>query len=263
MERCFKRERGFTLIELLVVIAIIAILAAILFPVFAQARDKARSVTCLSNQKQLGLALMMYVQDYDEKMIPYNNLSMAAWMKDAQWGFWYNTITPYLKNSGVLMCASVAPATGCEPNRKPAPNYARCGFGFNWGHVAYGSGDPKFTVGTVGDTKSLASFLEPARTILLADSQYDPRVNPNSGWQDIKCPMPHKEPLKSQVDRWVVDEASGGSATNPNPNITRRHQGGANAIFVDGHAKWVHFDTYLNRTPGQEIWGHYGSGMEG
>ena len=65
------RARGFTLIELLVVVTIIAILAAILFPVFAQARDKARSASCLSNTKQIGTAIMMYVQDHDEGMPPY------------------------------------------------------------------------------------------------------------------------------------------------------------------------------------------------
>src|SRR5437773_5196359 len=67
-----RRSAGFTLIELLVVIAIIAILAAILFPVFAQAREKARAATCISNSKQIGLALMMYAQDYDE-MLPIHN----------------------------------------------------------------------------------------------------------------------------------------------------------------------------------------------
>jgi prepilin-type N-terminal cleavage/methylation domain-containing protein/prepilin-type processing-associated H-X9-DG protein len=263
MDRYFRRERGFTLIELLVVIAIIAILAAILFPVFAQARDKARSVTCLSNQKQLGLALMMYTQDYDEKIIPYRNVGMEQWMGDVQWGFWYNTITPYLKNSGVLKCASISLSSGCNPDRKPAPTYARCGFGFNWPHVGYGSGDPKFAPGLAAEPKSLASFIEPARVIILADSQLDPRVDPHFGWQDIKCPMPHREPLRSQVDRWVLEPAQGGSAANPNPNITRRHQGGANAIFVDGHAKWYHYDAYRNTTPAGEIWGHYGSGTEG
>src|SRR5689334_10183077 len=86
-------RRGFTLIELLVVIAIIAILAAILFPVFAQARAKARQTTCLSNNKQIGLALLMYAQDYDETL-PYaavnpTNLPLVMW---------YDLVEPYVKS---------------------------------------------------------------------------------------------------------------------------------------------------------------------
>src|SRR5690242_14717153 len=80
-------QKGFTLIELLVVIAIIAILAAILFPVFAQAREKARQITCVSNEKQINLAVSMYVQDYDETY-PF------AW---GYLGGWYDTIDPYIK----------------------------------------------------------------------------------------------------------------------------------------------------------------------
>src|SRR5436305_5829833 len=77
--RMRKQNRAFTLIELLVVIAIIAILAAILFPVFAQAREKARSISCLSNTKQLGLAVMMYVQDYDETFpLAFSAASLGA-----------------------------------------------------------------------------------------------------------------------------------------------------------------------------------------
>src|SRR5438046_982945 len=81
VQRPHGPERGFTLIELLVVIAIIAILAAILFPVFAQARDKARTTSCLSNGKQLGTALMMYAQDYDETypIQPENQKSYNRW----------------------------------------------------------------------------------------------------------------------------------------------------------------------------------------
>ena len=89
-------RRGFTLIELLVVIAIIAILAAILFPVFAQAREKARQSSCLSNMKQLMLAFNMYCQDYDNRT-PLNLYSGVA-------ATWYNTIQPYMKNKDILVC---------------------------------------------------------------------------------------------------------------------------------------------------------------
>ena len=97
-------SRGFTLIELLVVIAIIAILAAILFPVFAQARTKARQASDMSNLKQLGLAWLMYAQDYDEKFVP-----RGVWIDkcsdgtDTHWGFWYVGVYPYIKNQGVFL----------------------------------------------------------------------------------------------------------------------------------------------------------------
>ncbi|HLK60100.1 MAG TPA: prepilin-type N-terminal cleavage/methylation domain-containing protein, partial [Chthonomonadaceae bacterium] len=73
MEVICRPRRGFTLIELLVVIAIIAILAAILFPVFAQAREKARAISCMSNTKQMGIAALMYAQDFDETLVPAGN----------------------------------------------------------------------------------------------------------------------------------------------------------------------------------------------
>src|SRR3982751_5344949 len=111
MTQTARRTRhGFTLIELLVVIAIIAILAAILFPVFAQAREKARQTACLSNTKQLGLAVAQYVQDYDE-MLP-----MGAWgttVNGVSVGSrWYRDIYPYVKNLGVYVCPSKADDTG-------------------------------------------------------------------------------------------------------------------------------------------------------
>src|SRR6266542_3391406 len=98
-----KRNRGFTLIELLVVIAIIAILAAILFPVFAQAREKARMSACVSNLRQIGTALMMYVQDYDETY-PYIRFHGDTAEKGRRTYVWKNAIAPYLKNKGVLAC---------------------------------------------------------------------------------------------------------------------------------------------------------------
>jgi len=104
-------KHGFTLIELLVVIAIIAILAAILFPVFAKAREKARQTSCLSNLKQVGLAAQMYKQDYDER-----------WVMTRQWdltlsreSFWWVQLSPYMKNTQMLVCPSVDPWNGGCP----------------------------------------------------------------------------------------------------------------------------------------------------
>src|SRR2546421_3080788 len=101
------RRRGFTLIELLVVIAIIAILAAILFPVFATARESARATSCLSNSKQIALGQLMYVQDYDETIIPSFNVNRYVNPRAAQEiGCWVNLIQPYIKNRQILLCPS-------------------------------------------------------------------------------------------------------------------------------------------------------------
>lgn len=98
-----RKSTGFTLIELLVVIAIIAILAAILFPVFAQARAAARKSVCLSNMKQIGLGMMMYVQDYDEKYSP--NRLPNDYNPGAPGGAtWRYTVTPYTKNNKIFFC---------------------------------------------------------------------------------------------------------------------------------------------------------------
>jgi prepilin-type N-terminal cleavage/methylation domain-containing protein len=99
-----RRHRGFTLIELLVVIAIIAILAAILFPVFARAREQARKASCLSNQKQIGTAILMYAQDYDEQLCP---VSTGTCPGPAAFG-WADLIYPYVKNVKVFDCPSAS-----------------------------------------------------------------------------------------------------------------------------------------------------------
>ena len=105
--RQLRTRRGFTLIELLVVIAIIAILAAILFPVFARAREKARQTSCLSNMKQIALGHLMYAQDYDEMIVPSLLYFNSDNLNPPQTMWWYMRIEPYVKNEQIFLCPSV------------------------------------------------------------------------------------------------------------------------------------------------------------
>ena len=113
------RRQGFTLIELLVVIAIIAILAAILFPVFAQARDKARGIACISNMKQASLAIVMYQQDYDES-IPLGNQEYVGEVYNYDMS-WIKSVQPYVKNLQMFVCPNGAydSSTDGKPDADP------------------------------------------------------------------------------------------------------------------------------------------------
>ena len=152
-------RRGFTLIELLVVIAIIAILAAILFPVFAKAREKARQTSCLSNLKQLGLATLQYVQDYDE-VLPHHQRSGRTITVQSQ-------IQPYLKNEQIWVCPSESAAYYYywdNPTGTGAMTGIKGSYGWNLRLGSVGIGP------SVG-VKSLGSLNTPSETGMWADCQ--------------------------------------------------------------------------------------------
>ena len=246
---------GFTLIELLVVIAIIAILAAILFPVFAQAREKAREISCLSNQKQIGLGMIQYEQDSDECFVPVLNPVGANGNPpgNGQPGNpfgWADIIQPYLKSTGVLHCpddpygVSQDPAQAWYMNPAPAgtPNPGPVGTGYTsyfynalLGTVALtNAAQPNY----YGGGSKISLLLNPALTIVTGDGD-----NSNAG-----SSLPYGNGFYCTG---TIDNTNGGAATNcgDNPgnhaalsNVADiRHQQGANYSFADGHAKFVKF----------------------
>jgi prepilin-type N-terminal cleavage/methylation domain-containing protein/prepilin-type processing-associated H-X9-DG protein len=156
-----RRTTGFTLIELLVVIAIIAILAAILFPVFARAREKARQTSCLSNLKQIGLAEKMYEQDYDEVTGTYIQNAPSGVGTDYSW---IDILEPYTKNTQIFTCPS-----NDQEYRLPDPAYV--------GHQAsYGANISSTGVGGLTGQgylychRKIASFEAPSETAIFADT---------------------------------------------------------------------------------------------
>jgi prepilin-type N-terminal cleavage/methylation domain-containing protein/prepilin-type processing-associated H-X9-DG protein len=229
-------RRGFTLIELLVVIAIIAILAAILFPVFAQARDKARAATCMSNSKQIGLAWMMYAQDYDETTVPYvrkeaNKEVGRYWIDEGGFnGFvhrgafwcWMDGILPYVKNDGVFACPSRAwlgPRTalphtiGCNPIM-----YYRGGnVAKNW--MWMDEGIPTATIN------------KPAQKVAFGDNAYHDQ-GPSSG-------LNLRYAIQTAV--WYPPREKYLGI----PDVLGPHSRGYNVGYYDGHVKWVSFDAPL------------------
>ena len=146
-------KKGFTLIELLVVIAIIAILAAILFPVFAKAREKARQSSCLSNVKQLGLGMIQYAQDYDE-MLPRTAIQVPT----GYYG-WETLIYPYVKNDQLFVCPS---RTTIRWNSAVPTTYSPCGYGFFGPNAA--------AISPSLSSRALGNVSSPATCAMVADS---------------------------------------------------------------------------------------------
>jgi prepilin-type N-terminal cleavage/methylation domain-containing protein/prepilin-type processing-associated H-X9-DG protein len=235
-----SRTFGFTLIELLVVIAIIAILAAILFPVFAKAREKARQIACLSNEKQIGLALLQYTQDYDEDWPTRydNDVNDPNALIDGRQANWKDKIMPYIKSARVFACPDNPAASVGEwvfypglGTAKPAPTSDMVG-GYSmwlpeggWGSDGTCNGFAKYLGHTAGDgdacPQNIAGINYPSNSLVIVETSY---LFPDTG--------PYL----------AYTEPSGGLANQQAPGPSSWNSGhsknAGNIVFMDGHAKY-------------------------
>jgi len=224
-------KSAFTLIELLVVIAIIAILAAILFPVFAKAREKARQISCASNLKQLGLGFAQYTQDADEKY-PCGTAPSTDVRNYGQGTGWAGEIYPYIKSDGVYIC--------------PDDSYEDFSYGYNQNIATGGTGV------VPGAAASLADFTSPTQTVLLDEvmcwsSGYTQHPStPNETQSPIADGLPWNGTVGQMCNlgncSLGTDNAVGTMAGNADAggNNHPRHTDNANWLLSDGHVKWIH-----------------------
>lgn len=215
----FQRlRRGFTLIELLVVIAIIAILAAILFPVFAQAREAARMSSCQSNLKQLSNAVLMYKQDYDERFPVY------SWGAPVSDHWWYST-QPYIKNAKVLECPSATASAETNGGQMSTAgvnhNQLRINLGGDGLRLSYTFNE------TAGTGISDAEIQVPAGKAMLADARI------------VVMPLATNYP--AECWRWDLNGVQGTGCSNN----ALRHRGTVNIAFMDGHVKNIQATKFI------------------
>jgi prepilin-type N-terminal cleavage/methylation domain-containing protein/prepilin-type processing-associated H-X9-DG protein len=219
-----QRRFGFTLIELLVVIAIIAILAAILFPVFAQARESARKATCTSNLKQVGTATLMYVQDYDEMFPPTQD---GANMVLCQ---------PYLKSMAVWACPTIS---GNYPVRKLQID----GTSATWGIVKVGylvnvdvmGGHPFWGV----PHRSLVGLGAPADLVIMVDNDaWDPNIIGYGSQTTISTSSSQANGGAQHVRGWN-SRWKGAQPLHAGSRLGAKHNHGGMFLYADGHVKWL------------------------
>jgi prepilin-type N-terminal cleavage/methylation domain-containing protein len=206
------QKRGFTLIELLVVIAIIAILAAILFPVFAQARESARQTTCLSNNKQIGLSVAMYMQDYDNTFPSQPADGLLTVADGGKVPTYYDELLPYQKNQQIWICPSDLPNPSNDPHGKPTLKPPAMGYHMN-GNLITKTGLAEATVAA------------PSNCLLMRES------GAGAVWFEA-----YLRPYPGDCDDTFV--VSSNSVWRGAEGRAGPHKDGYNLLLADTHAKW-------------------------
>ena len=245
--------KGFTLIELLVVIAIIAILAAILFPVFAKVREKARQTACLSNEKQIGLGFMQYVQDYDETL-PMGYSSCGT--NSTIWPF---EIGPYLQHNvlnapngaaGIWQCPD---DTIVRPNNGTPLSYSIVG---RYGQTAEAwpdeVADPAHPGCAVTYGRAISMFPAPASTFIVAESPHDLSMLGRTENSTTAISVAVISPSGRSWDPYQSQNGSGGTTAQGLAGGAPYHNGGWNYLCADGHAKWLRPEQTIH-TPGAPV----------
>jgi prepilin-type processing-associated H-X9-DG protein len=228
------------LIELLVVIAIVAILAAILMPVFSQAREKARQASCASNLKQMGLAIQMYVQDYEAyPAFSYNRVGGVE--------RWHDVLQPYVKNVGIFVCPSLAQSQAAF-QQAGSQNGRNISYGYNYQYL----GNSRSAAQGGNVPVSDAAIQVPAQTISIADSDgtggyYANPLGYDAGTTACNVIGNHGYSIDPPFLPMRSTGFPSSGCTSPPVSmpgkqgfsrISARHQNGANVAFCDGHVKW-------------------------
>ncbi len=230
-------RKGFTLIELLVVIAIIAILAAILFPVFGRARENARRTSCLSNLKQLGLGTLQYAQDYDERVVPYrvgggNNPGQS----------WPDMIYPYVKSEQLFTCPSARGDAASHNYRFPRPPATDA-----WGSYGCAASSAGGTTMCNDDSNPplLAQIEAPSTTFWLLERAIQGGSGQPRERGRINSRVARAVIAPTSPPRTMTTEAgtSGGSGSGVfGCGVEARHLDTTNVVYADGHAKTHRLD---------------------
>ncbi len=225
-----RTRPGFTLIELLVVIAIIAILTAILFPVFAQAREKARQTSCLANMRQVGLAVQIYAQDYDDALV---HTELGGDVDDAHEYYWGDMLQPYLKNWQILVCPSASQKITFKTGATTYSQQWSYNYGIN-DIIAADCTDADNPacrhIGIAG--QALAAVASPASTILITDNL--PADHDTEDGDDTT--LGH---ARHEINwQWGRRDATRLSVGGKSQDGYARHSDGFVYVLADGHSKW-------------------------